>query len=406
MELTINATLESGPRWWARIPGMRLSQTCVSPPHDLLQLPELAEESRIAVVDPLSSLIHLGVNIALNVPDAIGKSAAFCASDFLLLEAPLGKLYLMREKSATSHDVNKPELRLDGSEALLRLSTLRVTLDNLDAEEVICITLEALVTVGRNLLLPVGLGDGSANIVRVQTTVSGDVVEPDDTAILDIVGAKIIPSLGAGQVRACVVLRHDRQSLILHDPDVVLILVGVQSDLLLLATGGVHVAVRVKVTALCVPVAERNAAAVCNIGWNVLHALGVQCGLELGGHEAITVTRVDQADEMNREHGHIEGDWDNDQAEQASKEVLEPETGSGGPRVSEQDPELHQRQAANPCDCEQTNPLDTSCSSKTKTSLCQPEPPRGLEGLLRALLVLVCEGGPCKRGPRSEDDER
>lgn len=385
---------------------MGFGKSSVGPPHDLLELPEFAEEPRVTVVDALSGLIHLGVNIALNVPDTVRKSTSLCTCDFLLLETPLRKLYLVREKSAASHDMHEPELRLDSSETFLSLSTVRVTLDDFDAEQIVGIALEALVTIGRYLLLPVGLSDRSADIVRVQTAVSTDMVESDNATILDVVGAEIVPSLGAGQIRASVVLRHDWQSLILHDPNVVFILVGVQSDLLLLATGRVHVAVRVEVATLCVPVAERDATAIGDICWYVLHSLRVQCGLKLRRHETVTVTWVDQADEVNREHGHVEGDWNDHQAEQTCEEVLEPETGSGGSCVPQQNPELQERQAANPRNGEETNPLDTSCSSETEAGLCQPEPPCGLEGLLRTLLVLVCEGGPCERGPGSEDDER
>jgi hypothetical protein len=53
------------------------------------------------------------------------------------------------------------------------------------------------------------------------------------------------------------------------------------------------VAVRVEVTTLCV-LAERNTA-VRDISWNVLHALGIQGGLEFRGRETITITGIDQA---------------------------------------------------------------------------------------------------------------
>ena len=131
-------------------------------------------------------------------------------------------------------------------------------------------------------------------------------IQSDDSAVLDVVRAKSVPGLGASQVRSGVVFGHDRQSLVLHDPDVVLILVWVEGDLLLLASGGVHVAVRVKITTLCVPVTQRDAASECNVGWNILHTLGVQSSLEFGRHEAIALTRVDKAEEVDSKHGHVE----------------------------------------------------------------------------------------------------
>jgi hypothetical protein len=222
--------------------------------------------------------------------------------------------------------MNEPELGLDGPEALLRLLTVGLLLDNLNAEQVVCVSLESLITIGRDLVLPVSLCDRGADIVRVKTAIGGDVVEPDNTTILNVDRTKVIPSFRASQVRASVILRHNGESLVLHDPDVVLILVGVESNLLLLAADGVHVAVRVEVSTLRVPVTERNTASIGNIGWHILHTLGVQGGLELRRHETITFAGVDQADEMNCEHGHVEGDGNDDQAEETSEEVLEPQT--------------------------------------------------------------------------------
>lgn len=66
--------------------------------------------------------------------------------------------------------------------------------------------------------------------------------------------------------------------------------------------------------------------------------------------------------------------------------------------VSEQDPELKDRQGANPGDGEETNPLDAKGNSKAETSADQPEPPAGGEGLGRSLLMLVREGVECEGG--------
>jgi hypothetical protein len=246
------------------------------------------------------------MHIAFNVPDTVGKSAAPSTCNLLLLKAPLRKLDLVREKNAASHDMHKSELGLDGSEALLRLGPLRVFLDDLDTEEVVCITLETFVSVGGNLVLPVSFSDRGPDVVRMQTAVSGDVIQSDYRAVLDVVRTNIVPGLGACQVRSGVVFGHDWQSLVLHDPDVVLILVRVEGDLLLLASGGVHVAMRVEITTLRVPVTKRDAASERDVGWNILHTLGVQSGLELRRHEAITFARVDKANEVDPEHGHVE----------------------------------------------------------------------------------------------------
>lgn len=342
---------------------MRLCKTSVGLPHDLLELPELAEESRVAVVDTLGCLIHLGVDVAFNVPDAVWQSTSTRTCNLLLLKAPLWELDLVREKHAAGHDVNEPELGLNSPEALLRHLPVRLLLNNLNAEQIVCVSLESSITVGGNLVLPVGLSDGRTDIVRMETAIRCDVVQPDDTTILNIDGAKVIPSLGASEVRASVILRHDRQGLVLHDPDVVLVLVRVEGDLLLLATGGVHVAVGMEITTLRVPVTKRDTASVSDIRWYILHALGVESSLELRRHETITVTRVNQAYEVNGKHSHVERDGNDDKTEETGEEVLEPQARSCSPCVSEQDPELQEGQAANPCNCEESNPFDTGgCS--------------------------------------------
>lgn len=98
----------------------------------------------------------------------------------------------------------------------------------------------------------------------------------------------------------------------------------IKGDLLLLATGGVHVAVRVEVTALGVVVAERDTRSEYDICGYILHALAVEGGLKLGRHETIAVAGIDEAEEVNREHAHVEGDWNDNQAEDTGEEVLEP----------------------------------------------------------------------------------
>lgn len=98
---------------------MRFDESSVGGPHDFLELPELAEEARVAVVDLLCVFLKLGMFVALDVPDAVGQSAALCASHFLLLKAPVGKLDLVREQNTASHDVDELELGLNGTDTVL-----------------------------------------------------------------------------------------------------------------------------------------------------------------------------------------------------------------------------------------------------------------------------------------------
>jgi hypothetical protein len=58
---------------------------------------------------------------------------------------------------------------------------------------------------------------------------------------------------------------------------------------------------------------------------NILHRLGVQSCLELRGHEPITFSRVDQAHEMNSEHGKVKSKRDDNETKDSGEEMLEPE---------------------------------------------------------------------------------
>lgn len=301
---------------------MRFDQTGVGCPHDTLKLPELAEETRVAVVDLFGVLLELRMFVLLNIPEAVGDGAAFCASNLLLLETPVGELDLVREQSAASHEMDQSELCLDGANAFLGDSAFRHVLDNLDLEKVVGITLETLVSVCRDLVLPIGIGHGRAHIVGVDAAVGGDVIQADDGAIDQEAWVNVVPCRRSFDLFA---IYAEWLSLVLDDPNVVFVLVRVESDLLLVAAGRVHVAVRVQVAALSVVVAQRDTASESHIGGDVLHALAVEGRLELGGHETITVTRVDETEEVNGEHGHVECDGNDDEAEDAGEKVLEPE---------------------------------------------------------------------------------
>lgn len=100
---------------------------------------------------------------------------------------------------------------------------------------------------------------------------------------------------------------------------------GIQSDLLLLAAGGIHQWVGVEIAALGVDMSNRYSAAQDNISSNVLHAFAVQGRLELGAHEAITIARVDKAEEVDGEHGHVEGERDDDESKSSGNKVLGPQ---------------------------------------------------------------------------------
>lgn len=145
--------------------------------------------------------------------------------------------------------------------------------------------------------------------MRVNAAVGNDVVKFDDGAVVHESRVNIVPS-----ERALDFVSTGIQwlGLVLQEPDVVLILVWVESDLLLLAPSRVHVAVRVEVSALSVVVTQGDTATKHYIGGNILHALAVESRLELGRHETVAVTRVDKAEEVNGEHANVKSDGDDD----------------------------------------------------------------------------------------------
>jgi hypothetical protein len=147
-------------------------------------------------------------------------------------------------------------------------------------------------------------------------------VKADNGSILDEAHGGVVPGIRALNLT----IRTQRLSLVLHDEHVILILVGIESNLLLLAAGGVHVVVRVQITTLGVVVTNADTGAEGNVRRHILHGLGVQRSLELRRHEAITFSRVDQAEEVNTEHGHVETQGNDNQTKNAGEEVLEPQS--------------------------------------------------------------------------------
>ncbi len=140
--------------------------------------------------------------------------------------------------------------------------------------------------------------------MRMKATTGSQMEELDGVSVIDKGWwAESVPSEGAIDR-----LSIDVEGLghVLHEPDIVLILVGIESDLLLLAAGRIHQVMRMQVASLGVVVSDADSATQGNIDWDILHGLGVESGLELGAHESISISWVGQAEEVDSEHCHIE----------------------------------------------------------------------------------------------------
>ena len=404
----IDAAAEHGPGGGAGVPGVAFHEPGVGRPHHFLQFPEFAEEAGVAVIHFLRVFFQLGMVVTFDVPDAVWEGAALRARDFLLLEAPVGEFDFVAEEDAAGHYVDEFEFRLDRAEAGLRGAAIGHGFHYLDAEEVVGVAFEALVAVGGDFVLPVGFGDGGTHVVGVQAAVCRDVVEADEGAVEDVVGGDGVPGEGAGEggVAGGVSAPVDGLGLVLDEPDVVLVFVRVEGDLLLVASRGVHVGVGVQVAALRVVVAEGNARAEGDFGGDVRHAFAVEGGLEFGAHEAVAVAGVDEAEEVDGEHGHVEGGGDDDETEDAGEEVLAPDAGGDVLAVAEQDPELQGGERTHPRDGEETNPLDAHRRAEREPRHAQPEPPARREGRRGTQLVLIREARPAQSRQCSEDDQR
>ena len=161
----IDAAAEDGPGRRSGVPGVTLHEPGIGRPHHSLQLPEFAEEARVAVIHFLRRVLQLGVDIALDVPDRIRQCPAAGAGHFLLFKPPVRQFDFVGEQDATGHDVHELEFRLDGAESFFRFFAVGHRFHDFDAVEVVGVTLEAFIAVGGDFVLPVCFGDRWAHVV-------------------------------------------------------------------------------------------------------------------------------------------------------------------------------------------------------------------------------------------------
>ena len=211
----------------------------------------------------------------------------------------------------------------------------------------------------------------------VKSSVGQRMVEPDNRTIVNMVSGEVIPRKWAFHLA----VGTKWLGLVLDNKKVVFILVRVQSNLLLLASSGKHVWVGMKVATVGVQMTQTDSRAKRNISRDIVHRLGVQGRLELRRHEAITISWVYQAQEMNSEHSAVESDGYNDQTENTGEEMFKPKTlynmssasvmskvyrkrdsyRSDVFGVSEEHPQLENCEGTNPSNREKPNPFNAYC---------------------------------------------
>ena len=97
--------------------------------------------------------------------------------------------------------------------------------------------------------------------------------------------------------------------------------------------------VGVEISSLGIKVADCHRRSDTNISIRVYHTTATKGVLKLGAHESISLTRVGENEEVNAEHGHVEDDGNEDEADRASDEMPDKEPGRDT-EVTKKIPEL------------------------------------------------------------------
>lgn len=164
--------------------------------------------------------------VGFNVPQRVLPSRVLVTSHLLLLVTPVRQFDFMREQVTSRQSVSQPKLASEGLEPVFSLLIIlsSCTLGDFHNEIVIGITSKAGETVARNFILKVNLADRRSDIVRVKTLLGRDMFETDLGAGENIFKGKFVPGVRGRSVGG----RSVNDS-----PDVVVVSVGVESDLLL-----------------------------------------------------------------------------------------------------------------------------------------------------------------------------
>jgi hypothetical protein len=144
------------------------------------------------------------------------------ASYLLLLETPVGELDLVREEVTPGEEMPQLELGPERLNLLLRDPSVALGLVDLDNPMVVRVAVEPFEPIRRDFVLVVDFGDRSADVVRVELLVSGGVVEDESGAVENGRDGYVV--FGVGDVRV--------DGRVLDEPEVVVVAVRVQGDLL------------------------------------------------------------------------------------------------------------------------------------------------------------------------------
>jgi len=244
--------------------------------------------------------------VGLDVPVGVGVTRVVLlgAGHLNLLEAPLRQVDIASAEVAAHGLV--PETEGGGQGADLAPVPGRGVADNLNLP-VVLVVANRRVTVAGNL--PLRLGDGRGDLVRVQVAAGLGVEQTDDLAVGDETG------IGLGVIGGGVAVG-------IEEPVVVGIFVVVACDLLLGRTLGVRLDVAVEQTAAVTHVLDGGHRSIGNLQGAVPTNLGSsEVGLEERRHLRVTRAGVGEHGEVDGEAEQINEEWQDDEANDAGDDV-------------------------------------------------------------------------------------
>lgn len=164
--------------------------------------------------------------IGLNVPQRVFPSRVLVTSHLLLFVTPVRQFDFVREQVASRQSVPQPKLAAESLEPVFSLLIIlsSCALGDFHNEIIIGITSKAGETVARNFILEINLADRRSNVVGVKALFGRDMLETNFGAGENIFKGKFVPGIRGRSVGG----RSVNDS-----PNVVVISVGVESDLLL-----------------------------------------------------------------------------------------------------------------------------------------------------------------------------
>jgi hypothetical protein len=250
--------------------------------------------------------LTLLVDVRLNVPVGVGIArVVFLGAGHLdLLETPLRQVDVAGAQIAAHRRVLQTEARGQGAD--LAPVAGRGVADNLNLPVVLIVT-DSSVAVARNL--PLRLGDGRGDLVRMQVAAGLGVEQTDGLAISD--EARI----GFGVIGGIVTVR-------VKEPVVVGVLVVVAGHLLLARAVGVGLDVAVEKTAAITHVLDGGHGTIVDLQGAVPADLGSpKVGLEERGHLSVARSGVGEDGKVDGEAEQVDEERQDDQANDARHKV-------------------------------------------------------------------------------------